>query len=71
MRLVLAGDVIGIAAAAALARFIQSLLYGVPTVDGTTYVAVSAVLALTALPACYLPALRATRVDPLTALRHE
>ncbi len=66
-----AGLVIGAAAAAGLARFEQSLLFDIKPFDAITYLAVAAILASVALVACYLPARRATRVDPLVALRYE
>jgi putative ABC transport system permease protein len=71
MLLVLIGDIAGIAAAAGLGRFLSSLLYQVKPVDVATFAGVSAVLAIVALAAILAPALRATRVDPLVALRHE
>jgi putative ABC transport system permease protein len=52
-------------------RVIESLLFGVKAKDPFTFVAVAAVLAVVALLACYIPALRATRVDPMEALRCE
>jgi predicted permease len=63
------GIVAGIAGALALSRLTQSLLYGVKPSDPATFVAVAAVIALVAAAACLIPMRRATRVDPLTAIR--
>jgi putative ABC transport system permease protein len=70
-KLVLLGLAIGLAGAFGLMRVISSLLFGVTSRDPLTFVAVAALLALVALLACYIPARRATRLDPLSALRHE
>lgn len=67
----LAGTAIGVVGALALARLIESLLYQIPPRDPMTYVSVCAILALVALLASYVPALRATRLDPMVALRYE
>jgi predicted permease len=69
--LILAGAVIGIAVAQGVTRFLASFLYGVKAGDPITLVAVAFLLALVALAACYIPARRATKVDPLVALRYE
>lgn len=71
LRLVLLGLVIGLAGAFVLTRLMSSLLFGVSTTDTVTYVVVAGVLMLIGALACYLPARRATRVDPLVALRYE
>ena len=69
MKMVGIGLIIGIAAALITARFIQAILYGVPSNDPITLGVAVLVLALTGLLACLLPALRATRTDPIKALR--
>jgi predicted permease len=71
LKLVLAGVVIGAALSLALARLISNLLYGVKASDPLTYLVVGAVLVGVALLACYIPARRAMRVDPVSALRCE
>jgi putative ABC transport system permease protein len=71
MKLALLGIVIGLAGSWALTRFMKGLLFGVEATDLLTYSVVSLCLLLAALVACYLPARRATKVDPLVALRYE
>src|SRR5262249_50424460 len=71
MRLVGLGLLIGAGAALALGRLVSSLLYGISATSVSTYVAVAAGLALVAFIAIVLPARRATRVDPMQALRSE
>jgi predicted permease len=66
-----AGAVIGILGALGTTRFLASLLYGVRPVDPPTFVVVAVLLGLVALAACYIPARRASRVDPVVALRYE
>ena len=69
--LILLGLAIGLAGAYALTRVISSLLFGVTAKDPFTFGAVAVLLAIVALLACYIPALRATKVDPMNALRCE
>jgi putative ABC transport system permease protein len=71
LRLAGAGLAVGLAASLALTRLLSSLLFGGSPYDVPTLALVVAVLLLTAVLASLIPALRATRVDPLTALRHE
>ncbi|HEX8146504.1 MAG TPA: ABC transporter permease [Pyrinomonadaceae bacterium] len=69
--LTLVGIGVGLAGALALSRVMSGLLYGVGTSDPATFAAIVGVLAVVSLVACYIPARRATRVDPLVALKYE
>jgi ABC-type antimicrobial peptide transport system permease subunit len=71
MRLVLFGLVIGLGAAFVLTRLMSSLLFGVSATDKVTFILVALGLTIAGVCACYLPARRATKVDPLIALRYE
>ena len=65
------GLVIGCAAAFALMRLIQGLLFGIGATDAFTFLVTSGIFVIVALIACYIPARRAVHVDPMVALRHE
>jgi len=69
MRPIVTGIVIGIAGSLALTQFLAGLLFEVTPADGVSYIAVTLLIGATALLACLLPARRALRVDPVTALR--
>ena len=71
MKLAALGIVLGAAGAFGLSRLLTTLLYGVKPNDPSTFIVVSAGLALVAMLACWIPAYRATRVDPIRALRYE
>jgi predicted permease len=71
LTLALVGAMVGLAAAGALSRLMSNLVFGVKTIDPVTYAATAGILILVAVFACYIPARRAARVDPMVALRCE
>jgi putative ABC transport system permease protein len=71
MILGIAGIVIGLILSFVLTRVLASQLYGVSSTDAVTFATISLLLMFVALIACYIPALRATKVDPMIAVRYE
>jgi predicted permease len=71
LRLTVVGLTVGVAGSLVMAQFLRSMLFGVKTTDLATFVTVILLLCVVALAACYVPAWRATRIQPMTALRHE
>ena len=70
-KLMLAGSCLGLAASFILARIVDSMLYDVSPYDAATFFGVLSILTIAAMTAGYIPARRATKISPLTALRHE
>src|SRR5262249_42060711 len=71
LRLTMTGVALGLPAAISLTRLMKSLLFGVEPTDPLTFTAIALLLMIVALLACWIPALRATKVDPMVALRDE
>ena len=71
MKLTFIGALVGLGGAWALTRVMKTLLFGVSATDPATFAVIGVLLIFVALLACWIPTRRATRVDPLTALRHE
>jgi putative ABC transport system permease protein len=71
MKLALIGAFLGLGGALAMTRLLKTLLFGVSTTDPLTFIVIAAALIIVTLAACFVPARRATKLDPLVALRHE
>ena len=70
-RMTLVGVVLGVVGAMGLTRLMASMLFGVKPTDPLTFIAVTSLLCAIAMLACYVPARRAMKVDPMEALRHQ
>jgi putative ABC transport system permease protein len=70
-RMIVVGEVVGLVAAAALGWLMSNMIFGVSFYDALTFLTVTATLLGVALAACWIPAYRASRVDPMVALRYE
>ena len=71
LQLAITGVALGVALSLLLTRFLQKLLFGVAATDAITFAGVAALLSIVALAACWIPAWRAMRVDPMVALRYQ